>query len=81
VRCRLDILLEQKPREETQGEFSLLARDGVDVNRIFDLFWRDKDICSQLRAGVMSSLIVLKSLDRPCPMNMQPRSTSRRSFL
>ncbi len=43
----LNILLQQEPGEEAKGQLPALARNGVDIDRIYDLFWRDEDVLHQ----------------------------------
>ena len=89
MRVRLDVLLQDEPGKEAQRQSPLTVLQIVQVDSIDDLIRWHKDICKMTRilaeAGGEATqryvLMIRKSFDSPCPMNMHPLSTSRRSFL
>ncbi len=86
VGIRLDVLVEHKPRKKTKRKATLALSQEVEVHRVYHSLWGNVDVYKndrrQENAQVgESSLMILKSLERPCPIKVQPKSTSSRSFL
>jgi hypothetical protein len=52
VSLRLDVLLEQEPREEPKRELALASGIEVDVDGVEDLLWWDENVYTWLIASV-----------------------------